>query len=67
MKNLFCFEGTLACFIIRQRNSAKKLMDQLGIPINSSIMLNASRIRPEKYLATYVRTAKPALAVVLRT
>ena len=32
MKNLFCFEGALACFIIRQRNSAKKLMDQLGIP-----------------------------------
>ena len=67
MKNLFCFEGALACFIIWRRNSAKKLMDQLGIPINSSIMLNASRIRPEKYLATYVRTAKPTLAVVLRT
>ncbi|CAG9932144.1 protein of unknown function [Candidatus Nitrotoga arctica] len=36
----------------------KKLMDQLGIPINSSIMLNASRISQEKYLATYVRTSK---------
>ena len=33
-------------------------MDQLGIAINSSIMLNASRISTEKYLATYVRTAK---------
>ncbi len=32
MKNLFCFEGALACFIIWRRNSAKKLMDQLGIP-----------------------------------
>jgi hypothetical protein len=33
-------------------------MAQLGIPINSLIMLNTSRISPEKYLTTYVRTAK---------
>jgi hypothetical protein len=33
-------------------------MDQFGIPINSLIMLNISRISPEKYLATYVGAAK---------
>jgi hypothetical protein len=51
-------KARLPVSLLGREIARKKLMDQFGIPINSLIMLNSSRISPEKYLATYVGAAK---------
>ncbi len=51
-------KARLPVSLLGREIARNKLMDQFKIPINSLIMLNANRISPEKYLATYVRTAK---------